>query len=129
MIHKNNEHPEGKYIPPDRRIFAMVSPCTTRPMTEEEWEYYGEPNPVERHADPYAREELLYVVTQEDKDFAAKVKEERTRRGLTQVEFGALCGVSGTTIGKIEGFYHRPAPSTKRKLCKYFGWEDDIDDR
>lgn len=125
MIHKNNEHPEGKYIPPDRRIFATVAPCTTRQMTEEEREKYGEPNPVKRRCDAYTEKEVIYIITEKDKAYAAKVKAEREKRELSQKMLAKLCGVSATTIRETESVHRIPKAETKRKINKYFGWEDD----
>lgn len=48
VIIKNNQCPDGKELPPDRRKYDEPPKCTTRQMTEEEREKYGPPNPVKR---------------------------------------------------------------------------------
>ena len=98
MIIKNNLHPDGKVIPPDRRKIKPL-PCITRQMTEEERQKYGAPNPVERpkvidlgkltpekHRE--RKEMMKYLETgvmpPEVVDLSKRVKEAREAHGLKQ---------------------------------------------
>ena len=133
MILKNNEHPDGVELKRDRSIMEEA-PCTVRKMTAEDWEKYGELNPVEvnhiKTADPLA-EFNIWIPTAEDCDFAQRMREERNRRGMSQKKLGQVVGVSGTAIAHYESLKYKPNKEIREKLEKVLGlslmsWTDGI---
>ena len=130
MIIKNNLHPDGKVIPPDRRRCQPL-PCITRQMTEEERQKYGAPNPVkrpkvidlgkltpEKHRE--RKEMLEYLETgampQKVVDLSKRVKAIREKKGLKQSEFAALAGISQKTVSDLEWLRRLPRPKTLEKI-------------
>ena len=132
MIIKNNLHPDGKVLPPDRRRYKPL-PCITRQMTEEERLKYGAPNPVERpkvidlgkltpekHRERKEMTEYLEtgVMPQEVVDLSKRVKAIREKKGLKQSEFAALAGISQKTVSDLEWLRRLPRPKTLEKIEK-----------
>ena len=121
MILKNNEHPDGVELTVDRSV--TVSPCTTRKMTPEEWEKYGQPNPVEvkRVKSLEDCDFNVWLPTAQDCDFAKRMREERIRRGMSQKKLAKLVGVAQVTIGHYESLRYRPRLEVREKLEKVLG--------
>ena len=132
MIIKNNLHPDGKVIPPDRRKIKLL-PCITRQMTEEERQKYGAPNPVERPKTidlgkltpekHHERKKMMKyletgVMPPEVVDLSKRVKEAREAHGLKQSDFAALAGISQKTVSDLEWLRRLPRPKTLENIEK-----------
>ena len=132
MIIKNNLHPDGKVIPPDRREIKPL-PCITRQMTEEERQKYGAPNPVERPKTidlgkltpekHHERKKMMKyletgVMPPEVVDLSKRVKEAREAHGLKQSDFAALAGISQKTVSDLERLRRLIRPKTLEKIEK-----------
>lgn len=50
-----------------------------------------------------------------------RVREERTRRGLSQAELGSELGVSRQTVIAIEGGRYSPSLPLAFKIARFFG--------
>lgn len=59
-------------------------------------------------------------------NFGEILKELREKKGLTQVEFGELLGVKGTTISKYENNLKPPDGKTIRKISEKMGVSCDF---
>lgn len=59
-------------------------------------------------------------------NFGEILKELREKKGLTQVEFGELLGVKGTTISKYENNLKPPDGKTIRKISEKLGVSCDF---
>lgn len=127
MIIKNNAHPDGKKLPPDRRK-SQPLPCVTRQMTADERLIYGEPEKTaqtdhacklssEKQQERQQRLEYLEtgVMPQEVVDISRRVKEVRKANGLKQSDFAALAGISQKTVSDLEGLRKFPRPKTIKK--------------
>lgn len=116
MIVKNNKYPDGIELRPDRSI--NISPCTVRQMTEEERVKYGEPSSL-----PVIREkaEQVWMVSDEDRAFALWLREERSKRKMTQKEFAELIGVSQPNISYWEIMRNKPSEKARKKIENALG--------
>lgn len=102
MILKNHDHPDGIELTVDNTV--EISPCTTRKMTPEEWDKYGELNPVDRSRLKPDIRWNAWMPSEAEIEFVKQMKTERIRRGMSQDKLGKLVGVTGATIGNWEAF-------------------------
>ena len=103
--------PEGRRVI-NKKTVEKTAPCKVRQMTAKERKKYGLP-PLEKPK----------VHPEADHAFAARIREERERRGMGRIPFAELVGVSDKTIKNIEECRHKTHYSTKLHICKMLGWE------
>ncbi len=60
-----------------------------------------------------------------ERSVGSRVRAERRRRNLTQVELAAKAGISEDTMNKLEGNRTQPHPSTIRKVAAALGAEEE----
>lgn len=124
MIIKDNAHPDGRILLPDRRKYTAEE-CTTRPMTEEEIERYGKPSNIPRQMPPSKAwkgdtERLTYYETGELPDYVVALSERsrrvRKERNLNQREVARISGVSHFTVSVLETLKRFPRQSSLDKI-------------
>ena len=124
MIIKDNAHPYGRLILPDRRKYTSEE-CTTRPMTEEEIERYGKPSTIPRPMPPSKiwkedTERLTYYETGELPDYVVELSERsrrvRKERNLKERDVAKISGVSQTTVSVLETLKRFPRQSSLDKI-------------
>lgn len=124
MIIKDNAHPDGRLILPDRRKYTSEE-CTTRPMTEEEIERYGKPSTIPRPMPPSRvwkedTERITYYETGELPDYVIELSERsrrvRAEKNLKQIDVAEISGVSQTTVSVLEKLQRFPRRSSLDKI-------------
>lgn len=124
MIIKNNAHPDGRILLPDRRKYTSEE-CTTRTMTEEEIERYGKPSNIPRPKRParFCREDterLTYYETGELPgyvvDLSERSKRVRAEKNLYQRDVAKISGVSQLTVSALESLKKFPRQSSLDKI-------------
>lgn len=122
MILKNDKHPDGVELKPDRTVIE-VSPCVTRKMTDEDWEKYGERNPVDvkRIKAEECEKFNVWMPTEADCEFAQRMREERLKRHMSQKKLAKVVGVSQNTICNYESLRYKPNKQIRLKIEKVLG--------
>ena len=124
MIIKDNAHPDGRLILPDRRKYTAEE-CTTRPMTEEEIERYGKPSNISRTCLPPKvwkedTERITYYETGELPDYVVALSERsrrvRAEKNLKERDIAEIAGVSQTTVSVLESLKRFPRRSSLDKI-------------
>lgn len=126
-IGRNEKTPKGRYkliifdsiTPEGRRLInkktePSPSPCEVRQMTDEEREKYGLP--------PLPKPEEG-INPKADPVFAAKVREERERLGMSLNKFSEYLGIDHKTLTNIEKCRNKTSKSTREHICSVLGWE------
>lgn len=128
MIIMDGQTPKGRVLKPKGQYFNLA-PLTTRQMTDEDWAKYGG---LDSKGAEYRKRNIEAMGLSRQKgrgtepvivnsDFAAQVKAEREKQGMTIYNMGDLCGLSHATIANIEK--GKPIKKrTARKICEVFGW-------
>lgn len=123
MIIKNNAHPDGRILLPDRRTYTAE--CTTRPMTEEEIERYGKPSNIPRPKHPSRiwkgdTERITYYETGELPDYVVELSERsrrvRAEKNMSQRDVSKISGVSQITVSVLETLKRFPRQSSLDKI-------------
>ncbi len=82
-------------------------------MTAKERKKYGLP-PLSKPKD--------YISPKADPVFAAKVREERQRRGMSVNKFAEYLGIDNKTLTNIEKCRNKTSKSTREHICSVLGW-------
>lgn len=124
MIIMDNAHPDGRILLPDRRKYK-ASECTTRPMTEEEIERYGDPSNIPRPMPPSKvwkedTERITYYETGELPDYVVDLSERsrrvRAEKNLKERDIAEIAGVSQITVSVLETLKRFPRRSSLDKI-------------
>lgn len=127
MVIMDGKTPKGRVLKPKQRKIDL-KPITTRKMTAEEWEKYGEVDTVKAE---YRKRNIASLRSAKKKpgqeptirnaSFAEKVKAEREKRGLSTYKMAEMCALAHATIVNIEK--GKPCrPRTVNQICEVFGW-------
>ena len=123
MIIKDNAHPYGRILLPDRRKYTAEE-CTTRPMTEEEIERYGKPSNIPPMPPSKVwkedTERITYYETGELPDYVVELSERsrrvRAEKNLKERDIAEIAGVSQTTVSVLETLKRFPRQSSLDKI-------------
>lgn len=89
-------------------------------MTDEEREKYGLPPLPKPKPKPKPED---YINPKADPDFAAKLREEWERRGMSINKFALYLGIEHKTLANIEKCRRKPKKPTRDHICDVLGWE------